>query len=163
MAHSDLKDMSEDDIAARMVFLQAELKKAKDQVAATEPTSSSSNAQPEAPAKELTPAAKKAASRSFFFPAKSPPMTTFMFPVLMLYGMRKQVSTETWCGALFCFMLFTYLGHCMTEYFDNSEWRTKLRDDADERCKAALDGKLDEHKKKKDAAGSSKKKSKKVE
>ena len=157
--------MSEDDIATRMAFLQAELKKAKEQVAATEPPAaapSSSNAKPEEPAPELTPAQKKAAGRSFFFPGKSPAMTTFMFPVFMLYGMRNQVSFETWVAALLAFTLFTYLGHCMTEYFDNSEWRQRLREEADARCNAALDGKLDDHKKK-DTAGSTKKKAKKTE
>ena len=35
------------------------------------------------------------------------------------------------------------------EFVEDSEWRKKLKQDADDRCNAALDGKLDEYKAKK--------------
>ena len=37
----------------------------------------------------------------------------------------------------------------MVDRMDNWEWRAQLKKDAEERCNAALDGKLDEYKAKK--------------
>ena len=66
-----------------------------------------------------------------YLPTKLPPIKTLIMPLGLIAAVFPTMSAYEW-GTTACWMLLAiWIGSVATEKMENSEWRKKLREDAD--------------------------------
>jgi len=123
---ADYETLNEDEIKARIVAKQKELQALhRQQASSTTPASTASPAKP--------------SSFAWLKPKKSPSLGVFLMPLLFLYHARDQMSTTNILLAVTCCLVCGYIGHLIVDYVEHSDWRQRLSQEAEAKCKAEKD------------------------
>lgn len=85
-------------------------------------------------------------------------MKTMMMPVMIIVALFPQMNTYEWASTAMWMLMAIWVGSVITEKMENSEWRKKLREEADVASRKGEEEKAKKDKEK--AAGGSTKKNK---
>ena len=77
------------------------------------------------------PRSRMAAFIRSLMPTWMPPLKSMLVPVAFIFAMFPHMDSSAWAKTTTWMLMAMWIGSLLTEKIENSEWRKKLREEAD--------------------------------
>ena len=79
------------------------------------------------------------AKKPWYMPKERPPISAFLMPLMLLYSIQDTKNPILYYYSVLLVMAAGWFGHIAVEWFEDTEWRKRLRADAQAASKARED------------------------